>query len=196
MDEMDHPLSLPTPNESLLKLQDHTYTRNMTHPITLTRQRYILGDRFHDRADCSGHKKPTCIFHNMRLFPELVQYQSVTSEVINAKIKAVRLQSSSQQNTTHYFFYNRLMDHWHNRAIVTKQLLQLQKYARHGTFFTDLCLFVIYVAHWPKLLTKHVTNIYSVYIKATHFMYNLIPEQQTMTRNIISTSRCSPYKSD
>ena len=36
----------------------------------------------------------------------------------------------------------------------------------------------------------------SVYTKATHFMYNLIPEQQTMTRNIISTSRCSPYKSD
>jgi len=57
----------------------------------------------------------------MRLCPELLQYKSVTSEVINSKIKSTRLQSSSQQNIYHYFFYNRLMDYWHMK-IVNKQL--------------------------------------------------------------------------
>ena len=130
MEEMTNPHSLPTPN--LPELHDHTYTKNILHPLTQTRHKYVLGDRFHDSAGHSGHKKLTCKYHNMRLCPELVQYQSVTSEVINSKIKAVRLQSSSQQNTTHYYFYNRLMDHWHNTVVVNKQRIQLLKRARNG----------------------------------------------------------------
>ncbi len=38
-----------------------------------------------------------------------------------SRIKSVWLQSSSQQNPAHYFFYNRLMDYWHNLAIVSGQ---------------------------------------------------------------------------
>ena len=94
--------------------------------------RYILGDRFHDGPRTSGHKKPTCKFHNMGLCPEVTQYQSVVSELINSKIKTVRLQSSSPQNMQHYFFYNRLMDYWHNKTIITKQLQQMKAKLQQG----------------------------------------------------------------
>ena len=98
---------------------DHTYTKlNLMHPLTLTTDCYIVGDRFHDRIKTSGHKKETCKFHQMDLCPELREYESVTSEVINCKIKSVRLQSSNQQNMAHYFIYNRLQDYWHNRNLV------------------------------------------------------------------------------
>lgn len=90
------------------------------HPLTYTSDRYVVGDRFHD-GKTSGHKKETCKYHNIDLCPELKPYQSVTSEVINSKIKSTRLQSSNQQNLVHYFIYNRLMDYWHNRTIVDKQ---------------------------------------------------------------------------
>jgi len=43
----------------------------------------------------------------------------MTSVVINWE--SARLQSSSQQNIYHYF-YNRLMEHWHNLKVVNKQL--------------------------------------------------------------------------
>lgn len=124
------PHSLPTP--SGVELQDHNYCHQVVHPLTQTTDRYIVGDRFHDGPRTSGHKKPTCKFHNMRLCPEVTQYQSVVSEVINSKIKAVRLQSSSQQNMQHYFFYNRLMDYWHNKSIVQKQLLQMKAKLQQG----------------------------------------------------------------
>jgi len=104
----------------------------MVHPLTNTTDRYVVGDRFHDGRKVSGHKKNTCKFHNMRLCPELTQFQSVLSEVINSKIKTIRLQSSSQQNIQHYFFYNRLMDHWHNIEIVQKQLCQMQSKLQVG----------------------------------------------------------------
>ena len=104
----------------------------MEHPLTETTRRYVVGDRFHDGPSGTGHKRDTCKFHNMRLCPELLQYQSVTSEVINTKIKSTRLQSSSQQNIYHYFFYNRLMDYWHNMKIVNKQLGKMACKARPG----------------------------------------------------------------
>ena len=96
-----------------------------------TRYRYIVGDRFHG-PKTSGHKWDTCRFHNMKWCPELLMFQSVTSEVINSRIKTTWLKSSSQQNLTHYFFYNRLMDHWHNVSIVSKQLQQMQAKAKNG----------------------------------------------------------------
>lgn len=70
----------------------------------------------------------------MWLCPELTKFQSVLSEVINAnaKIKKVCLQSSSQENVQHYFFYNRLMDHWHNAEIVQKQFYQMQSKLQLG----------------------------------------------------------------
>lgn len=104
----------------------------MEHPLTETTRRYIVGDRFHDGPSATGHKRDTCKFHNMRLCPELLPYQSVTSEVINSKIKSTRLQSSSQQNIYHYFCYNRLMDYWHNVNIVNKQLGKMISRARCG----------------------------------------------------------------
>lgn len=92
------PHSLPTP--SGVALEDHNYCHQVVHTLTQTTDRYIVGDRFHNGPGTSGHKKPTCKetckFHNMRLCPEVTQYQSVVSEVINSKIKAVRLRSSSQ----------------------------------------------------------------------------------------------------
>ena len=91
------------------------------HPLSHTTDRYIVGDRFHDGIKTSGHKKETCKFHRIDLCCELKSYKSVLSEVINAKIKTTRLQSSCQQNLVHYFTYNRLMDYWHNRQIVDKQ---------------------------------------------------------------------------
>ena len=128
---MSQPHNLPTPAQSITALADHSYTKNIFHPLTATRERFVVGDRFHDGVkNHSGYKKPTCKFHNMRLCPELTQYQSVTSEVINSKIKTVRLQSSSQQNIYHYYFYNRLMDYWHNMDIVNKQLQLLKKNAK------------------------------------------------------------------
>lgn len=130
MKHLKNPHSLPTPSH--IALQDHTYYRQILHPLTQTTDRYIVGDRFHDGPHTSGHKRNTCKFHNMRLCPELIQYQSVVSEVINSKIKTVRLQSSSQQNMQHYFFYNRLMDYWHNKSIVQKQLLQMRAKHQQG----------------------------------------------------------------
>ena len=129
--ELETPHSLPASTN--VALRDHDYCkRNMVHPLTNTTDRYVVGDRFHDGRKVSGHKKNTCKFHNMRLCPELTQFQSVLSEVINSKIKTVRLQSSSQQNIQHYFFYNRLMDHWHNIEIVQKQLRQMQSKLQVG----------------------------------------------------------------
>ena len=120
--ELDpHQQSKPYSHNASL-YHDHTYTKmNLIHPLTFTTDRYVVGDRFHDGVKTSGHKKDTCKYHHMDLCPELSQYKSVTSEVINSKIKSTRLQSSSQQNTIHYFIYNRLMDYWHNRNIVDKQ---------------------------------------------------------------------------
>ena len=128
--ELESPHSLPTLTN--VALRDHDYCSHMVHPLTHTVDRYVVGDRFHDGGKVTGHKKPTCRFHYMRLFPELTQFQSVQSEVINAKIKMVRLQSSSQQNVQHYFFYNRLMDHWHNAEIVQKQFYQMQSKVQPG----------------------------------------------------------------
>ena len=91
--------------------QDHTYSRSMIHLLTNAADRYIVGDRFHDGPKTSGHKKSTCRYHNIDLCPELISFQSITSEVLNSKIKSTRFQSSNQQNLHHYFFYNRLMDH-------------------------------------------------------------------------------------
>ena len=112
---------------------DHTYPKiNMVHPLSLSVARYIVGDRFHDGVKTSGHKKKTCKFHRMNLCPELATYKSVTSEVINSKIKTTRLQSSCQQNLYHYFIYNRLMDYWHNQLIVEKQFQTMLSKAKQG----------------------------------------------------------------
>ncbi len=94
------------------------------HPLSYTTNRFIVGDRFHDGKK-NGHKKDTCIFHHIDNCAELKTYKSVLSEAINAKIKNTRLQSSNQQNLVHYFTYNRLMDFWHNRRIIEKQLSTL-----------------------------------------------------------------------
>ena len=83
------------------------YDPSLTNAV----DRYIVGDRFHDGPKTSGHKKAT---YNIDLCPELVSFQSITSEVLKSKIKSTRLQSSNQQNLHHYFFYNRLMDCWSN----------------------------------------------------------------------------------
>ena len=112
--------------------RDHTYSHSMVHPLTNEVNRYIVGDRFHDGHKTSGHKKATCKYHCIDLCPELVGFQSITSEVLNSKIKTTRLQSSNQQNLHHYFFYNRLMDHWNNLQIVHKQWLQMQRRAEPG----------------------------------------------------------------
>ena len=127
-------------------LADHTYSKAMTHPLTGTVDRYIVGDRFHDGDKTSGHKKETCKFHHLDLCPELAPYQSVTSEVLNSKIKSTRLQSSNQQNIVHYFVYNRLMDHWSNMAIVEKQREKMMKNAQAGeTVVRDKHLRFLYV---------------------------------------------------
>lgn len=94
--------------------------------------RYVVGDRFHDGPKTSGHKKETCRYHCMDLCPQLKTYRSVTSEVINSKIRATRLQSSNQQNIYHYFIYNRLMDYYHNKAIVQKQYQAMLSRAQYG----------------------------------------------------------------
>ena len=112
--------------------RDHTYSHSMVHPLTNSVERYVVGDRFHDGPKTSGHKKTTCKYHNIDLCPELFSFQTVTSEVLNSKIKSTRLQSSSQQNLHHYFFYNRLMDHWNNLKIVQKQWVQMHRRAKEG----------------------------------------------------------------
>ncbi len=111
-------------------LQDHNYTPNMAHPLTGGVDRYIVGDRFHDGGKTTGHKKETCRYHHMDLCPELRPIQSVTSEVLNSKIKSTRLQSSNQQNLVHYFIYNRLMDHWNNCSIAERQKSKMMKNAK------------------------------------------------------------------
>ena len=108
---------------------------NLMHPLTCTTYRYIVGDRFHG-VKTSGHKKDTCKYHHMDLCPELKQYKSVTSEVINSKIKSVRLQNSIKQNIVHYFLYNRLMDYWHNRNIIDKQYQTMLVHAHPGETVT------------------------------------------------------------
>ena len=113
-----------TQSELVHIMEEHNYSKNLTHPITRTTDKYIVGDRFHDSIK-SGHKKSTCKFHNIDLCPELKQFQSVTSEVINSRIKSIQLKSSSQQNIHHYLLYNRLMDYWHNTSIIHKQYLRM-----------------------------------------------------------------------
>ena len=100
--------------------EEHSYSNNYIHPITGTYQKFVVGDRFHDSVR-SGHKKPTCKFHNIDLCPDLKKYRSVTSEIINSRIKSTHLKASSQQNFKHYVLYNRLMDYWRNRDIIQKQ---------------------------------------------------------------------------
>ena len=136
---------LETPSVALTAARDHDYTSSITHPLTQTRQRYIVGDRFHDGPGSSSHKKKTCRYHNMRLCPELRDYQSVTSEVINAKIKSIRLKSSSQQNALHYFFYNRLMDYFHNMDIIQQQYAEVEKSLRNDEEIArdDLMRFIV-----------------------------------------------------
>ena len=112
--------------------RDHSYSHSMIHPLTNAVDCYIVGDRFHDGPKTSGHKKATCKFHHIDLCPELVSVQTITSEVLNSKIKSTRLQSSNQQNLHHYFYYNRLMDYWNNLQIVNKQWLQMQRKAKPG----------------------------------------------------------------
>jgi len=124
-------------------MEEHSYAESTVHPLTQTVDRYIVGDRFHDSPKSSGHKLDRCRFHNMKWCPELLSCQSVTSKVINSWIKSIRLKSSSQQNFAHYFFYNRLMDHWHNISIVSKQLKHMQNKVKDGevmwgTSYTDL----------------------------------------------------------
>ena len=149
--ELENPQCLCIPSGAIAALSDHDYCTSSVHPLTQTRERYIVGDWFHDGPQTSGHKKPTCKFHNMRLCPELTKFQSVTSEVINSKIKSTRLQSSSQQNMTHYFFYNRLMDHWHIIAIVRKQLVQIQSKLQPGeTVVRDVLYRFVYACERCK----------------------------------------------
>ena len=101
----------------------------------ITYYRYVVGDRFHDGPKTLGHKD-TCKYHNMNLCPQLTTYKSVTSEVINSKIKSTRLQSSNQQNIVHYFIYNRLMDYFHNTSIIKKQYHTMQSKAQQGETVT------------------------------------------------------------
>ena len=82
--------TLKSPTKAIVATRDHDYTPSITHPLTRTRHRYVVGDRFHDGPGSASHNKKTCKYHNMRLCPELRDYQSVTSEVINAKIKSIR----------------------------------------------------------------------------------------------------------
>ncbi len=132
--------------ESRLKpLTDHSYTSNIAHPLTGTLSRYIVGDRFHDSDKTSCHKE-TCRYHHMDLCPELMPFQSVTSEVLNSKIKSTRLQSSNQQNLVHYFIYNRLMDHWSNCSIIDRQRTKMTKATKPGeTVARDSYLRFVYV---------------------------------------------------
>ena len=123
--------SQPVP-ASVQIMEEHSYSRSIIHPLTQTVNRYIVGDRVHDGPKTSGHKRDTCRFNNMKWCPELLSFQSVTFEVINSRIKSIRLESSSQQNFAHYFFYNRLMDYWNNLSVVTKQLKQMQDKAQNG----------------------------------------------------------------
>ena len=123
-------------SKNLDMLRDHDYTTSLVHPLTSTSDRYVVGDRFHDGPQSAAHKKKVCKYHNMRLCPELKNYQSVTSEVINSKVKSVRLKSSSQQNAFHYFFYNRLMDYWHNIDIIEQQLKSISKLLKEGELIT------------------------------------------------------------
>ena len=83
-DPQGQPIGVP----SQIKME-HCYAKDMLHPVTQSVNRYVVGDRFHDGPKSASHKRDTC--------NEMIQFQSVTSEVINSKIKTVRLQSSSQQ---------------------------------------------------------------------------------------------------
>lgn len=82
--ELQYIHSLPA--TSLNVVLKHNYAKSLVHPLTLTMGRYVVGDRFHNGLKSSSHKPDTCKYHNMRLCPQLTQFQSVTSEVINSKI--------------------------------------------------------------------------------------------------------------
>ena len=45
----------------------YTYSHSMVHPLTNSVERYVVGDRFHDGPKTSGHKKPTCKYHNIHV---------------------------------------------------------------------------------------------------------------------------------
>lgn len=163
---------------------EHNYAKNLVHPLTLTMGRYVVGDRFHDGPTSSSHKRETCKYHNMRLCPELTQFQSVTSEVINSKIKSTRLQSSSQQNIYHYYFYNRLMDHWHNLKVVNKQLTCMKGGMKPGeTIARDELHRFVYVCALCKKQGHDSTSCFNywvfVHLTLWHCIYEVTKPEST-----------------
>ncbi|CAH1802662.1 unnamed protein product [Owenia fusiformis] len=95
------------------------------HPYTGKRNRYLVGDRFHNVA--SPHTHNTCRYHDINNCSSLHSYATSLAEVDNAKTKDKRLSSACSQNPNHHAFYNMLMDYDNNMGIVCKQKKEIQK---------------------------------------------------------------------
>ena len=148
---------------SSIALQNHRYCKQGLRSLTQTTDRYIVGDRFHDGPQTSGHKKTphasfiTCNF--ARKWHSINQWCQLNS---NIKI-AVEFPA----NVQHYmYFYNWLMDYWHNKNIIQKQLHQMNSNKARLLFVTE---------SWPSaplhvcMFTMQNSWSYSAYMSMQTF---------------------------
>ncbi len=122
---------------------------NITHPLTGTARRYVMGDRFHTATN--PHKSPLCEYHNnINLLAQSNAIKTSYQESENNRKNSRRLRSSCMQNFSTHFFYNYLMDFYQNIEIVNDQyavacegLKAGQKICRNAYM-----QFVIVTANW------------------------------------------------
>lgn len=118
----------------------------VSHPLTGSERRYVLGDRFHESSN--PHKSPLCQFHDINLCLQSNVLKTSYQESENHRKNILRLRSSCVQGFSTHFLYNYLMDFYQNEDIVKKQRSMLQKNLREGQFIgrDKFCRFVVSAA--------------------------------------------------
>ena len=98
---------------------------NNKHPTTATRERHILGDRFH--SSTNPHKSPLCRFHGINLCSQANTLSTSIQESQNQRKNVRRLRSTCHQNFETHIFFNYLMDFYQNEDVVLNKKKVLEK---------------------------------------------------------------------
>jgi len=135
----EKPVHGQEPSEvSILSLKFHSHMKSHVqlpkkeelkpheHPKTRKTDKYICGDRFHDKQ--FPHKSELSRYHNINLVPQLKAARTSEQENLNSNRNRLRLRSTCTQNLGTHLFYNAIiMDRASNRGKVQKQLKTLKK---------------------------------------------------------------------
>lgn len=104
------------------------------HPVTLSTQRYVLGDRFHSSSN--PLKSPLCVYHDINKCRQRLTIKTSYQEVENSRKNQRRLRSSCAQSFDTHFLFNYLMDFYQNELIVKDQWRKLQSMLKEGESIT------------------------------------------------------------